>query len=175
MNPSLRLLGLDPGTRLTGYGCIDYAPADPVRPGLVDGGVIRLDAKSPMPDRLVELEHELTALITELRPRAVAIEEVYAHYNHPKTAIIMAHARGVLLLCCRRVKLPVFELSANRVKQSLTGYGHAGKAQMQRAIQAQWHLAEPPEPPDVADALAVALCLARSGDVDALAALPTSA
>lgn len=169
--PHVRLLGIDPGTRLTGYGVIDYDPRSPLRPRLVDGGVIRLNTARPVADRLVELADELEALLKEHRPVAVAVEEVYAHYNHPKTAIIMAHARGVMLLCCRRRNIPVHELSANRVKQSLTGYGHADKVQMQRAVQAQWNLPALPEPPDVADALAVALCLGRSGAVDDLAVI----
>ena len=169
--PAARLLGIDPGTRLTGYGVIDYDPAAPFKPTLVDAGVLRLDAKRPVADRLVELADELDSLIAEHRPDAAAVEEVYAHYNHPKTAIIMAHARGVMLLCCRRRNVPVHELAANRVKQSLTGYGHADKLQMQRAVQALWNLPALPEPPDVADALAVALCLGRSGNVDDLAAI----
>ncbi len=168
MIASVRLLGIDPGTRLTGYGVIDHRPADPLHPGLVDGGVLRLDEKQPIGFRLVELERELDAIIAEHRPQAVAVEEVYSHYNHPQTAVIMAHARGVVLLCCWRRNLPVHEISANRVKQSLVGYGHAKKEQMQRAVQAQWNLPEPPSPPDVADALAVALCLARSGEADHL-------
>ncbi len=166
---TIRLLGLDPGTRLTGYGVIDHDPETPVVPTLIDGGVIRLDEKRPVGERLVQLEAELDAVLAEFAPRAVAVEEVYSHYAHPKTAVIMAHARGVMLLCCWRRRLPVFELAANRVKQSLTGFGHADKKQMQRSVQSLWNLAEIPEPPDVADALAVALCLARSGGADALA------
>ena len=159
----VRILGLDPGTRLTGYGAIDYDPRSPMRPALIDAGVIRLDEKTPLIERLCELERELVALLDELRPAVVAVEEVYAHYAHPKTAIIMAHARGVLLLVARRRGLPVYELAANRVKQSLTGHGHASKEAMQRAVQATWSLPAPPEPPDVADALAIALCCGRSG------------
>ena len=169
---SVRLLGLDPGTRLTGYGVIDHDPRRPVVPGLVDGGVIRLDEKRPVGARLVQLEEELDGVLKEFRPKAVAVEEVYSHYAHPKTAVIMAHARGVMLLCCWRRNLPVFELPANRVKQSLTGFGHADKRQMQRSVQSLWNLAELPEPPDVADALAVALCLARSGNADHFGDVP---
>lgn len=169
MPATVRILGIDPGTRLTGYGVIDYDPARPLHPILVDGGVLRLDEAAPLSDRLVELEKELDELIAETRPAAVAIEELYAHYKHPRTAIIMGHARGVMLLVAARRRLPVHELSANRVKQSLTGHGHASKEAMQAAVQSTWRLAEPPEPPDVADALAVALCCGRSGAVDALA------
>ena len=166
---SIRILGIDPGTRLTGYGVIDFDPRDPTRPKLVDGGVIRLDEKTPLGDRLVELDKELASLLEETRPTAVAVEELYAHYAHPRTAIVMGHARGVMLLAARRKGLPTFEYAVNRVKQSLTGRGHAGKETMQRAVQALWRLPELPEPPDVADALAVALCCGRSGDVDHLA------
>jgi crossover junction endodeoxyribonuclease RuvC len=129
-----------------------------VRPVLVDGGVIRLKVKTPIPDRLVELEQELDDLFAEHKPDACAVEQLYSNYEHPRTAILMGHARGVILLVARRRGVRIEEFAANRIKQSLTGHGHAGKAQMQRAIQAQWNLAEPPEPPDVADALAVALC-----------------
>jgi crossover junction endodeoxyribonuclease RuvC len=90
-----------------------------------------------------------------------AVEQLYAHYKHPRTAILMAHARGVILLAAQRRGIGVEQVSANRVKKSLLGYGHAGKQQMQRAIQQLWNLKELPQPPDVADALAVALCCGR--------------
>jgi crossover junction endodeoxyribonuclease RuvC len=114
-----------------------------------------------VPDRLVELERELDQLVEEHRPEICAIEQLYSHYAHPRTAILMAHARGVILLVARRKGIAVEQFAANRVKQSLTGHGHAAKSQMQRAIQAVWNLKEAPEPPDVADALAIALCCGR--------------
>ena len=159
----MRILGIDPGLQLTGYGIIDYDPkgAAALRPKLLDAGVIRLDYKTTIADRLVELESELDALLTEFKPEHVAVEQLYSHYAHPRTAILMGHARGVILLVARRRGAKVAEFPANRIKQSLTGYGHASKIQMQRAIQSQWNLAAAPEPPDVADALAVALCCGR--------------
>lgn len=160
----MRVLGIDPGLRLTGYGVIDATP-DLRRPTLVDGGVIRLDAKTPIADRLVELETALDEILQEHRPDVCAVEQLYSHYAHPRTAILMGHARGVILLCARRRGVRVEQFAATRVKQSLTGHGHAGKAQMQRAVQSLWNLPELPDPPDVADALAVALCcsLAEGG------------
>jgi crossover junction endodeoxyribonuclease RuvC len=155
----MRILGIDPGLRLTGYGVIDYAP---MRPKLVDGGVLRLNVKTPIADRLVELETELDKLIEEHHPEVVAVEQLYSHYAHPRTAILMGHARGVILLVARRRGLQVEQYAANRIKQSLTGFGHAAKGQMQRAIQSVWNLPKPPEPPDVADALAVALCCGQA-------------
>jgi crossover junction endodeoxyribonuclease RuvC len=135
-----------------------------VRPVLIDGGVIRLTVKTPLADRLVELETELEGLIEEHKPDVCAVELLYAHYAHPRTAILMGHARGVILLVARRRGLRLEQFSANRIKQSVTGHGHASKSQMQRAIQSEWSLPKPPEPPDVADALAVALCCGRHID-----------
>jgi len=161
----MRIIGIDPGLQLTGYGVIDWRP---VRPLLIDGGVIRLKVKTPIPDRLVELEQELDDLFAEHKPDACAVEQLYSNYDHPRTAILMGHARGVILLVARRRGVRIEEFAANRIKQSLTGHGHASKSQMQRAIQAQWNLAEPPEPPDVADALAVALCCGRAVGLEKL-------
>jgi crossover junction endodeoxyribonuclease RuvC len=151
----MRILGIDPGLRITGYGVIDYRP---MRPILVDGGVIRLKPKTPLAERLVELETTLEEILDEHKPDVCAVEQLYSHYAHPRTAILMGHARGVILLAAARRGLRVEQFAANRIKQSLTGHGHASKSQMQRAIQAQWNLPKPPEPPDVADALAIALC-----------------
>jgi crossover junction endodeoxyribonuclease RuvC len=155
----MRILGIDPGLQLTGYGVIEYARP---RPALVDGGVIRLKPKTSIADRLVELETELEALFDEHRPDVCAIEQLYSHYKHPRTAILMGHARGVIMLVAARRGARVEEFAANRIKQSLVGFGHASKAQVQRAVQTMWNLKSLPEPPDVADALAVALCCARA-------------
>lgn len=131
-------------------------------PTLLDAGVIRLNPKWSVADRLVELERELCEIIEELRPACCAVEELYSHYAHPTTAIIMGHARGVILLCARRHNLKLVELPASRVKKSMTGHGHATKEQMQRSVQALFRLKDLPEPPDVADAVAIALCAARA-------------
>ena len=165
----MRIIGIDPGLQLTGYGVVDWRP---VRPALVDGGVIRLKTKTPIADRLVELEQELDDLFAEHKPDACAVEQLYSNYEHPRTAILMGHARGVILLVARRRGVRIEEFAANRIKQSLTGHGHASKLQMQRAIQAQWNLAAPPEPPDVADALAVALCCGQAMQLAVQVAAP---
>jgi crossover junction endodeoxyribonuclease RuvC len=151
----MRILGIDPGLQITGYGVLDWKP---IRPILVDGGVIRLQPKTPLADRLVELEAELGALLDEHKPDVCAVEQLYSHYAHPRTAILMGHARGVILVVARKRGIQLEQFAANRVKQSLTGHGHASKTQMQRAVQSQWSLAQLPEPPDVADALGVAFC-----------------
>lgn len=156
---AVRILGVDPGLRVTGYGVIDWVPGREAK--LVDGGVIRLDVKTAVPARLVELEGELVEILKEHGPEVVAVEMLYSNYKHPRTAILMAHARGVILMAASRHGARIEQIPANRVKQSMTGFGHAGKASMQAAVQAYWRLAKPPEPADVADALAVALCCGR--------------
>ncbi len=157
-----RVLGIDPGLITTGYGVIESL--DPLGRDcrIVDAGVIRLTPKLSIAHRLVELESELTSLLDEHRPDVVAVEQLYAHYKHPRTAILMGHARGVILLSAQRRGSRIVELSANRVKQSTTGHGHASKSQMQRAIQLQFNLPTLPTPHDVADALAIALSAIRS-------------
>ena len=154
----MRILGIDPGLQLTGYGVVDYQL---LRPKLVDGGVIRLNAKTSIAERLCELERELDAIFEEHHPDMCAVEELYAHYAHPRTAILMGHARGVILLVAQRRGVRLEQFAANRIKQAVTGHGHASKLQMQRTIQAIWNLPELPSPPDVADALAIALCCGR--------------
>lgn len=154
------MLGIDPGLRLTGYGVVDLRDGS-IEPTLVEGGIIRLDAKRPMEHRLLQLRNDLTELIAGLKPDRMAVEQLYSHYAHPRTAILMGHARGVILLCGTAANLPIEHLAATEIKKSLTGNGHATKQQMQLSVQAQCNLAEPPSPPDVADAIAIALCHAR--------------
>lgn len=151
----MRILGIDPGLRLTGYGVVDFKL---LHAELVSGGVIRLTPKATLPQRLLELETELEALFDEYKPDVCAVEQLYAHYAHPRTAILMGHARGVILLVAQRRGVRLEQYAANRIKQAVVGHGHAGKSQVQRAIQIRWNLKSLPEPPDVADALAVALC-----------------
>ena len=156
----MRVLGIDPGLQRTGYGVLDCAKSIVV-PKLIDAGIIKLTSKTSIAARLVELEMELTELIDEIKPQVCAVEKLYAHYNHPTTAILMGHARGVILLCIQRRGIKLVEISANRIKKNLTGHGHASKAQMQRSVQQLFKLKNLPEPADVADAIAIALCAAR--------------
>ena len=155
-----RVLGIDPGLQITGYGVVELTPGA-IEPRLLEGGVIRLPAGRSVADRLVKLHEDLTEVIAEHAPTRVAVEKVYSHYAHPRTAVLMAHARGVILLAAKLAGLEVVDLPSTEVKKSITGYGHASKQQMQFAVQAQCGLAEPPSPPDVADAIAIALCEAR--------------
>jgi crossover junction endodeoxyribonuclease RuvC len=159
----VRILGIDPGLRITGYACIEAS--NPLAPRIVEAGIFRL-AKAggkppPVAVRLQELDCDFRNLLTRVCPDAVAIEGLFAHCQHPATAMIMGHARGVLLLAAQQANLRLIELKPAMVKKSATGFGQADKAQMQRAIQTHFGLAELPKPPDLADALAIALCAAQ--------------
>ncbi|CAG0977449.1 Crossover junction endodeoxyribonuclease RuvC [Phycisphaerales bacterium] len=156
----MRVLGIDPGLRITGYGCIEPAPGGA---RIIEAGVFRLARKGEngagpsVSLRLVELDRDFRDLLARVTPDLVAVEGLFAHYKHPATAIVMGHARGVLLLAAEQAGLPLVELKPTTVKKSLVGWGRADKSQMQRAIQSELGLAELPKPPDVADALAIAL------------------
>ncbi|MEX2672738.1 MAG: crossover junction endodeoxyribonuclease RuvC [Phycisphaeraceae bacterium] len=156
----MRILGIDPGTRITGYGCVEITP-NTIEPRLIEAGVLRFVATRTMEQRLVELYDGIAGLIAELTPAHIAIEKLFAHYKHPRTAIMMGHARGVILLAAQQAQLTIEHLPATEVKKSVTGNGHATKLQIQHAVASQCRLAEPPEPPDVADAIAIALTAAR--------------
>lgn len=146
--------GIDPGLGTTGYAVLGGADGVSV----LDAGVCRFESRAPLAERLVAIESDITAILTEHKPRVVAVEQLYSHYNHPRTAILMGHARGVMLLAAAKLGIEVRSYSATQIKRFLTGNGRANKGQMQRAIQVTLALAELPEPPDVADALAIALC-----------------
>ena len=156
----MRILGIDPGLNLTGYGCVDLDPRA-TEPRLVEGGVLRLTPRTPMPDRLRQLYEDLSALLDELRPDLMVVEQLFSHYKHARTSILMGHARGVVLLAARVRSIELDELLPTAVKKAVTGFGHATKLEMQMAVMAQCGLAELPHPPDVADAIAIALCAGR--------------
>ena len=152
-----RVIGVDPGLNLTGYGVIECRGRDVQ---LLEAGVIRLPRSSGnnLPVRLETLFSELREVIEEMQPQAMCLEEVYSHAEYPRTSILMGHARGVICLAARLARIPVLSFSAKRIKLAVTGNGNASKQQVQRSVQQLFHLAEAPHPPDVADALAAAMC-----------------
>jgi len=151
----LRVLGVDPGLNLTGYGVLELRGR---QIALCEAGVVRSHARASLPRRLLEIHQGVTEVISALKPQVVALEELYSHYARPRTAILMGHARGAICLAAAEAGLDVTHYSATQVKRILTGSGRAPKGQVQRAILHELGLARLPEPPDVADALAIALC-----------------
>ena len=152
---SVRVLGIDPGLNRTGYAILERSSRGP---RLHEGGVIRSTQSLPLSERVHELAVGLREVIEECQPSVMAIEQVFSHVAHPKTAILMAHARGVILLAAAEHKLPVIHYMPTQIKRLLTGSGKANKEQVQRAIQSELRLDRILEPNDVADASAVALC-----------------
>jgi crossover junction endodeoxyribonuclease RuvC len=151
----MRILGIDPGLNTTGYGVLDFAGRQPT---LVEAGVVRGKAGGSLAERVQEIHAGVVDVIASLKPEALAIEELYSHYDHPTTAILMGHARGVIVLAAAQAGIPVNSYPATQVKKTITGNGHAAKWQIQEAIRRELNLPAIPEPPDVADALAIALC-----------------
>jgi crossover junction endodeoxyribonuclease RuvC len=154
----MRVLGIDPGLQVCGYACLEAGTAGEK---LIEAGVFRTDSNSAIEAKLTQIAEDIESLLKSLKPEVVAVEELYSHYAHPKTAILMGHARGVILQKCAEVAIEIKSFSATRIKKSITGNGRASKEQMQRAIQRLLSLPQIPEPSDVADAIAAAMCCAN--------------
>lgn len=152
----LRILGIDPGSRTTGFGVIEQHGFDL---HFVSCGVIRAETDQPMTKRLEAIYDGICAVIAEHKPDHAAIENVFVAKN-PSSALKLGQARGVLLLAASQHRLPLQEFSAKAVKQAVVGYGQAGKEQMQQAVRALLRLSTSPSA-DAADALAVAMCCAN--------------
>jgi len=159
------VLGIDPGLNTTGYGVLDFTAG---QPRLIEVGVVRGKTKGSLAERLLEIHDGVADVVGTFKPEVLAIEELYSHYERPTTAILMGHARGVIVLAAAQAGIPVTNYPATQIKKTITGNGHAAKWQIQEAIRRELNLPNMPEPPDVADALAIALChcyLSRSSDL----------
>jgi crossover junction endodeoxyribonuclease RuvC len=151
-----RVVGIDPGLNITGYAVVGPSPRGAF---VVEAGVIRPGSEcKAMGERLAWIHRGIVEVLEAFPPAAVALEQVHSHVKHPRTAILMAHARGVIVLAAAQRNTPVVGYAATRIKKTLTGSGRAPKAQVQHAIMAELGLDRLPEPNDVADACAVALC-----------------
>lgn len=154
------VLGIDPGLRNVGFAILKQTHAyDP--PALVEAGVLELNTRTAIETRLHELDQEMRQIIAEHQPDHLAVEKLYAHYKHPRTAILMAHARGVILQVAVSFGIRIHHVAATHVKKLMTGHGQASKEQMQRAVQFRFELDQPPSPPDIADAIAIASACAH--------------
>jgi len=154
----MRIIGIDPGTGILGFGVIEV---DGQRSQLVDAGVIRTPVKEDDAVRLETIYQELTDIITNTKPQIMAVEKLFFARN-VTTAMTVAQARGVVLLCARLSGLEIFEYTPMQIKQAIAGYGKADKKQMQEMVRVLLKLKEIPQPDDAADALAAALTYAGS-------------
>ncbi len=150
----MRILGIDPGTGILGFGLIDYQK-DNLK--LVDAGVIRTPVHHPDADRLLIIYEELKQLIKEHSPDVMSVEKLFFAQN-VTTAMTVAQARGVVLLIAMQHKLDLHEFTPLQIKQAITGYGRADKSQMQEMVKVLLKLKSKPKPDDAADALAAAIC-----------------
>jgi crossover junction endodeoxyribonuclease RuvC len=160
-DPGPRLiLGIDPGTAVTGYGVVARRPGGAV--ALVECGVIRTAAGEPLARRIRDVFEGVTALLERHRPHAVAVEDVFQGKN-VRSALTLGHARGAILLAVVLREIPLAEYTAPEVKQAVVGHGRATKEQVAYMVQQQLRLRAPPSPHDAADGVAVALCHCLAG------------
>ena len=166
----MRILGIDPGLQVCGYACIEttgggkkeilrFAQNDN---RLIEAGVFRTTASKAIETRLNQIAEDIDSILDKFKPDVVGVEQLYSHYAHPRTAILMGHARGVILQRCAEAGVEVKSFGATRIKKCITGNGHASKEQMQRTIKTLLRLSAVPEPNDVADAIAAAMCCAET-------------
>jgi len=157
----MRIMGIDPGLQVCGYAILNSHAGNEEM--LIEAGVLRIPAgQVPMEKRLNQIAEDIETLLKRLKPQIVAVEQLYSHYAHPKTAILMGHARGVILQKCGQQSIEVRSFAATRIKKAVTGNGRAPKSQVQRSIQTILSLQQLPEPDDVADAIAAAMCCINS-------------
>ena len=153
MNSSTRILGIDPGTGILGFGVIDVQGG---KAHIVDAGVIRTPVKQDDAIRLLTIYEELTDIIVQNKPTIMSVEKLFFARN-VTTAMTVAQARGVVLLCGQQTGLALFEYTPMQIKQAITGYGKADKKQMQEMVRVILGLQVIPKPDDAADALAAAI------------------
>jgi crossover junction endodeoxyribonuclease RuvC len=158
----MRVLGIDPALRTTGYGVVEGTH---VRMRLIEAGVVRPRASDTLERRLRELHAGITDVIAQTQPESIVIEELYTTYRNPGTAILMAHARGVLCLAAAQAGLTVHSIGHSHVKRALVGSGSARKDQVNAMVTQLLGLRRAPEPEDVSDALALALAFVNMSPV----------
>jgi crossover junction endodeoxyribonuclease RuvC len=157
----MRLLGIDPGLNITGYGIVsvENRQAPETKLKLVEAGIIRTP-RGEIGSRLCRIHQAVFEIVREFHPQVVVIEKLYSHYNNPSTAILMGHARGVICLAAAQNNVPLVNIASTHSKKAVLGAGHGSKRQMQCMVQHQLSLKSLPEPADVADALALTIAYA---------------
>ena len=161
----MRILGIDPGLGTTGYGLIE---GDSFK--VLEAGIIKTRARTPIQERIEKIFDEISGIIEEYKPGVLVLEKIYSHYKHPTTAILMGHARAMACLVCGKFNIKLVNYPSTRIKKVITGNGHASKTQVQRMVQDLLKLKKAPEPVDVSDALAMAItyCFIEKNPKDAI-------
>jgi crossover junction endodeoxyribonuclease RuvC len=154
----MRILGIDPGLGTTGYGLIEV---NGNRMKVIEAGSISTAYQDKLTSRLQRIRQGITSLIKEQKPKVLVLENLYSHYKHPTTAILMGHARGVICLTASENKLDLVNFPAKRIRKALTGNGNASKEQTRRMVANYLGLNTIPGPLDVSDALALAVGYVR--------------
>ena len=157
----MRILGIDPGTGIIGFGCIEMGKKMPI---LIDAGVIRTTIGDDTASRLVELFDAMTELISDIKPDVASVEKLFFAQN-VTTAMAVSQARGVILLALQQAGVGIYEYTPLQIKMAITGYGKAKKQDVQEMVRLQLGLTEVPKPDDCADAIAAALTHATAGRV----------
>jgi crossover junction endodeoxyribonuclease RuvC len=161
----MRVLGIDPGTAITGYAVVDENQKGDLN--LVTLGVIKTPAHTPLPKRLQMIYDGLLGIIELHQPEASSVEQLFFSRN-VRTAMSVGHARGVTLLALANAGIPISEYTPMQIKQAVTGYGSAQKQQIQEMVRMLLHLPSVPKPDDAADAAAVAICYLQRAKMDSL-------
>lgn len=151
----MRILGIDPGLGVTGYGIIESKAKGDFK--LIEAGVIRTSNKEKLEVRINKIYNPIKGLIEEFRPKVLVLEKLYSHYKHPTTAILMGHVRGAVCLAANQSGISLIGYSNTRINKAVIGRGNASKFQIQRMVQGLLNLKSIPTPPDVSDALALAI------------------
>lgn len=150
----MRVLGIDPGLNITGYGLIED---DGSKIKLIEAGLIKTSPDKPIGDRLRKIYDNLSEIVEEYRPESLVLEKIYSHYKHPVTAILMGHARGAVCLLCGKYNLKLINYASTQLKSSIVGRGRASKAQVAAMVKTLLNLKKIPQSEDVTDALALAI------------------
>ena len=150
----MRILGIDPGLSITGYGLIE---TNRRKFRLIEAGLIRTSPKQKIQERLFKIHRNLIEIIDEYRPSVLVLEKLYSHYRHPTTALLMGHARGIICLASSQKGVPLVSYPATRIKKAVVGRGHASKEQIGGMVKSLLGLKSMPQSSDITDALAVAI------------------
>ena len=164
----MRILGVDPGLGITGYGIIE---ANSGNFKLIEAGVIRTSNKEKLEVRINKIYSAVEGIIEEFQPKVLVLEKLYSHYRHPTTAILMGHVRGAVCLAANQSRLSLIGYSSTRINKAVIGKGNASKYQIQRMVQNLLNLRTTPTPPDVSDALALAIAHAYISRKEGVASL----